>query len=86
MVESLDPYLLDGGDAFGGGFEKKEGNPRMCAHGATPLSGGTDGSGGARRIDEQMLHSVRHVAEFLVGVKIPLGGHHLVMTAQSILM
>ena len=52
MVESLGPYLLGGGDALGGGFEEKEGNLWMCARGATPFSGGTDGSGGARGIDE----------------------------------
>ena len=86
MVDSLGPYLLGGCDAFGGGCEEKEGNPRICALGATPSLGGIDGSGDACRIDKQMLHSVRHVAEFVVGVKIPLGGHHLVMTAQSILM
>ena len=86
MVESLDPYLLGGGDAFGGGFEKQEGNPRMCARGATPLSGGIDGSGSARGIDKQMLHSVHHVAEFVVGIKIPLWGHHVVMAVRSILL
>ena len=86
MVELLGRYLRDGSDVFGGGFGEKEGSPRMFALGAASSSGGTDGSGGACEIDEQMLHNVHHMAEFVAGVTIPLWGHHLAMAARSILL